>query len=153
MSRKLSEEVAVLGVIDPQTTDAALSTDYGDAGKFEKFAGIACIGAVDQAVAVKLQQATTATGAGAKQLGICDLTFSSSADNKQCIIEGKADDLDVANSFRYVCMTMTPAASGTIYVQGTLLASEPRYGPSSDNDLATVDTIADNGDADGAITA
>jgi len=154
MSNKFSEDVAVLGVIDPADAAAtAKSTDWADISKFERFAGIAIPGAIAAAIACKLQQATTATGAGAKQIGTCDLTFSTSADNKQCIIEGKADDLDTANSFRWARLTMTPATSGTNILTGIFLGYKPRYGPASDNDLASVDTIADPGTTDATITA
>jgi hypothetical protein len=150
---KFSEDVAILGVVDPQDAAAsAKSTDWSDVSKFERIAGITLNGSIAANIVAKLEQATSLTGASSKQLGICDLTHvASTADNDQTIIEAKADDLDTDSSFRFARLTLTPATSGTNQIAGLLVGYRPRYAPASDNDLASVTAIKDAGDADASV--
>ena len=112
MGRKLSEDIGVIKLLE--TTDiggTTAATGWADMKGFERVFGYAEIGtwnATDDLDTCKLQQATSSTGAGAK-----DLTTSSStgdydtdapvdADGDYEILEALAEELDVENDFRYV---------------------------------------------------
>jgi hypothetical protein len=146
MPIKPSEAVAVLGVIDPDAnTAAAYTSDWGDMGKFKKAMAIVFAGTLGSSATLdaKLQQATDSSGTGAKDISgksITQLTEAGTDSDKQAIIEVDASELDVAGGFRYVALVMT-VATATSDSGGVLLGFEPRFGPASDNDLASVDEI------------
>lgn len=143
-STRLSERVAVLATVDPdaystgtQTSDWALMENWGRALAIINAGIIAASGTLD----AKLMQATSSTGAGAVTIAGKAITQMTTGDNdKQAMIDLKADELNVAGGFTYVALRMTLATAGGD-VGGVLLGGDPRYGPASDHDLASVDEI------------
>ncbi len=148
-----SETVAVLATIDPDAyAHGAQNSDFLDLGLFDRVMGVLMLGDVPTTTSVnfKLQQATTAAGAGVKDItgkAITQILSSSPAtSDKQAIINCRADELDIANSFRFVravattADTNSPADSpvNTSDYGAVLLGFGARYEPASDSDLASV---------------
>lgn len=141
-----SERVAVAGVIDPDAnTAAALTSDYLDMRKFGSALAIIMAGTLGSSATLdaKLVQATDSSGTGVKDItgkAITQLTQAGTDDDKQAIINCRADELDVDNGFTHVAIVMTTAVA-TSDSGAILLGLDPRYAPASDNDLASVDEI------------
>jgi len=146
MTVKASEEVAVVGAIDPDAnTAAAYVSDYGSAVEFQSFMAIIQAGTLGSSATLdaKLTQATTSAGAGAKDVSgksITQLTQAGTDSDKQAVITCKDSDLDVANGFDWVAITMT-VATATSDCGAVLLGLHPRHGTASDNDVSSVDEI------------
>jgi len=146
MVGKPSEFAAVLGVIDPDAYAAStVTSDWCDMGKFKKamaivFAGTLGTGATLDA---KLEQATDSSGTGAKDISgksITQLTQAGSDSDKQAIIDVDAAELDTANGFDHIRLSITIATAASD-AGGLVLGFNPRFGPANDNDLASVDEI------------
>ncbi len=146
MNMKGSEAVAIGGVIDPDANGAgALTSNYIDAGKFHSMMAIIMVGtmATNSVVDAKLVQATDSSGTGVKDItgkAITQLTAAGSDSDKQAIINVLAEEVDVRNGFSFVAIVMTTAAASSDS-SAVLLGVNPRHGPASDFDLASVDEI------------
>ena len=152
-----SEVAAVVATIDPDVySHGAQSSDYVDMGKFDQLMAILLVGTfpdVGTTIDFKLQQATTSGGAGVKDITDKAITQIASGSpvvsDKQAVINLRAEELDLANDFRYVKAVATGADSSspadspanTIDYGAVLLGFGARYGPAYDNDLATVAEI------------
>ena len=141
-----SERVAVGGVIDPDANAAgALTTDYIDMGEFKSVMGIVLAGTLGASATLdaKLVQATDSSGTGSKDISgkaITQLTQAGTDSDKQAVINCRGDELDVDGGFAFVALTMT-TGTATSDSSAVLLGLDPRNGPASDNDLASVDEI------------
>lgn len=141
-----SEKVAVAGVIDPDANAAgALTSDWLDMTKFGQAMAIIMAGTLGSSATLdaKLQQATDSSGTSAKDItgkAITQLTQAGTDSDKQAIINCLAEELDVDNGFTHVAIVMT-TGTATSDSGAILLGLEPRYGPASDDDLASVDEI------------
>ena len=152
-----SELAAIVATIDPDAyADGAQNSDYVDMADFESLMAVLLLGAVPDTgttIDFKLQQATTSGGAGVKDItgkAITQIASGSPAvGDKQAIINVRASELDLDNGFQFVRAVATgadsssPADSPTVTVDygAVLLGFGPRYGPASDNDLASVAEI------------
>lgn len=147
-----SERVAVLATIDPDAyTPGEQTSDWANMAYFETLMCVVCVGTIGTLgyLDVKLQQATSAAGAGAKDItgkAITRLTQAGTDSDKQAIINLRAEELDVDGGFQYVAAvavsdnTGSPSEAGVDYGV-TLFGMDARYGPASDNDIASVDEI------------
>lgn len=141
-----SERVAVGGVIDPDANAAgALTSDYISMGEFQSAMAICLAGTLGSSgtLDMKLVQATDSSGTGVKDISgkaITQLTQAGTDADKQAIINVRAEELDVANGFDHVAIVLT-TATATSDSAAILLGCDPRNGPASDNDLASVDEI------------
>lgn len=140
---KPSDRARILGVVNPQQTNSAKSSGWVDASVYESLLAAIALGALtaNATVDAKLEQATSAAGAGAKDItgkAVTQLTQAGTDDNKQVLINLKSEELDVTNSFRYVRLTITPATANA-FIAGLLLGLDGRYGPG--DDATTVDEI------------
>ena len=145
-----SEIAAVLATIDPDAYAAgAQNSDWVDMGLFDQVKAIVMAGTIGtgSTLDAKLTQATSSAGAGEKDItgkAITQLTQAGSDSDKQAIINCRAEELDVANDFRFVRLVQTggtgsPATS--VDHGAVLLGFGARYGPASDSDLASVAEI------------
>ncbi|MBR0695953.1 hypothetical protein [Bradyrhizobium lablabi] len=139
---KPSQRVSVVDSINPQSAAAVQTTGWIDAGKFHNYMAVLMVGALGAAATVdaKIQQATSAAGAGAKDIAgkaITQLTKTGADDNKQVLINLKQEDLDIANNFGFFQVSMTPAVAASL-IGCTVLGFDARYGFATDNDAATV---------------
>jgi hypothetical protein len=89
-------------------------------------------------VDAKLQQATSAAGAGAKDLTgkAISQIVKATGDNKQAMINFRASDLDVTNGFTYVAIVMTVGVAASQVA--ALLLSNPRFQPAEAYNNASV---------------
>ncbi len=148
-----SEVAAVLATIDPDAyAHGAQNSDWLDLGLFDQVMAVLMTGDVPTTTSVdfKLQQATTSGGAGVKDISGKAITQilsgSPATSDKQAVINCRADELDITNSFRFVravattADTNSPADSpvNTSDMSAVLVGFGARYEPASDHDLASV---------------
>jgi hypothetical protein len=142
---KATEAIALLGVIAPsaQAAGAAVS-GWLPAAQFQKFLALVMAGTFGASATIdaKLQQATDATGTGAKDITGKAITqlLAAGGNNVQAEINLDAQELDVNGGFAFIQMSVTvaAAASGTA---GVLLGIGGRLGPASDFNAASVGQI------------
>lgn len=140
-----SNTATVVGVIAPVSQGAgSASTGWVSMALWGSLMAIVQAGVLGASATLdaKLEQATSAAGAGAKDLtgkAITQLTKAGSDDGKQAVIEVTSDELDVNNSFTHVRLTLTVGTAASL-VAGLLLGHDARYDP-SDSDADTVDEI------------
>lgn len=141
-----SDRAAVVGVIDPDATSAStVTTGWIAAKDFHSFLAIVMAGTLGSSATLdaKLEQATSAAGAGAKDItgkAITQLTQAGTDSDKQALINLDPNELDVSNGFTHFRLSMT-VATATSDAGGIVLGLDPRYGPASLADAATVDEI------------
>jgi ethanolamine ammonia-lyase small subunit len=149
MPKLPSEKVAVLATIDPDAYSAitayTLTSDWADMTKYPEALAVIMVGtiATSGTVDAKLQQASSSTGAGAKDItgkSITQLTQAGTDSDKQALINVREDELDVANSFTHVRLAVKNA-TGAADFGAVLLGLSPTHGVANDNDLSTVDEI------------
>ena len=141
-----SQLAAVVGAIDPDALAAATyTTGWISMSDFQSIMAVVMVGTLGASATVdaKLEQATDASGTGAKDVAgsdITQLTEAGSDDDKQVVIECNAEDLDIALDFTHVRLSVTIGAA-TSDAGAVVLGMSPRYAPASDNDTATVSEI------------
>lgn len=140
----LSDRIRVLATIDPDAyTAAAYTSDYVDMAAVGSIAAIVMAGTLGSSATLdgKLVQATSNAGANAKDItskAITQLTEAGTDSDKQAVINCRPDELDMANSFRYVALVMT-VGTATSDAGAIIVGGDARYEPASD--LASVDEI------------
>ena len=143
---KGSEQVAVVGTIDPDVlTATAFTSDYVSMADYGQALGIVMAGTMvsTSTIDAKLLQATDSSGTAAKDItgkAITQLTEAGTDSDKQALINVRSDELDVDNGFTHVALWIDVNTASTDGA-GLLLGLDPSYGPASDNDLASVDEI------------
>lgn len=148
MNRNLlaSDRAAVVASIDPDAYAAATyESGWVDMGMFGTIMSIIQAGDLGASgtVDAKIEQATDSSGTGAKDVtgkAITQLTQAGGDSNKQAIINCRADDLDIANDFSHVRLSVTIAAAACD-LGAVVLAMDARHGSASDNDNAAVAEI------------
>ncbi len=143
---KPSDRVAVVGVIDPDVTTAStVTTGWIPMAKFGSIMAIVMAGTLGTGATVnaKLEQATSAAGAGAKDItgkAITALTEAGTDSDKQAIINCFQDDLDIANAFTHVRLSVT-VGTATSDAGAIVLGFNPVQGQARLSDIASVDEI------------
>ncbi|ETX26474.1 hypothetical protein RISW2_01785 [Roseivivax isoporae LMG 25204] len=141
-----SQVSAVVGVIDPDANAAATyTTAWIDMADWSSIMAIILAGTLGSSgtLDAKLEQAQDGSGTGAKDVpasAIAQLTQAGTDSDKQAIIECWGEDLDLANGFTHVRLSMT-VGTATSDSGAVVLGFDPRYGPASDGDAATVAEI------------
>lgn len=139
-----SDRVRVMGVIDPDAIAAGTATTgWVSLADFGSVMAIVMAGTLGTSATLdaKLEQATDSSGTGAKDItgkSITQLTQAGTDSDKQAIINCRSEELDVANSFTHVRLSMTVAVA-TSDAGGILLGLDARYEPVTD--ATTVDEI------------
>lgn len=139
-----SDRVRLVGIIDPDlNTAGTVTTGWIAMADFQSIMATIAVGDIGTSgtVDAKLEQATDASGTGAKDItgkAITQLTQAGSDSNKQVIINCRDDELDVANSFTHVRLSLTIATASTDSV-GIVHGFDQRYEP--ETDLSTVAEI------------
>ena len=140
-----SHRVAVLGTVDPDAnTAAAVATDWVSMAEFDSVMAIIMAGILGTSATIdaKMEQATDGSGTGKKDITGKAITqlVKATDDDKQAIINVRADELDVDNDFTHVrCeMTVGTATSDSAVI---LLGLDARHGPANESDLASVAEI------------
>ncbi|MFO0929154.1 MAG: hypothetical protein U0736_19380 [Gemmataceae bacterium] len=140
MMSQPSERLTVCGVIDPQTANNTTKTTGNiDLSKFHEAAFVLLVGTIDSTVDFKLQEsADGSTGwADISGKGITQLTATD--DNKQVLVNLKAEELSTGK--RYVRGLATLGNGTSQALCAVALGVKPRFGPASDDKAATLAQI------------
>lgn len=144
----LSQQVGIVGVIDPDNyTAGTVTTGWINMAEMERIQAVVMVGTLGTSATVdaKLEQALDGSGASAKDVSdkaITQLTQAGGDDRKQAVIELKAEELDVANGFGFVRLSITIGTAASD-VGGLVLGAGFRYGPATDRDLVSVVEVVD----------
>jgi hypothetical protein len=132
---KLSESLAVLATINPTSQAAGAATSgwvsMADARRILALVSVGVFGA-SATVDAKLQQASDSSGTGAKDVtgkAIVQL-LAAGGNNVQALINVNSDELDTANGFGYVQLSVTVGAAAT-ETSAVVLGGNARYEPAS----------------------
>lgn len=119
-TRWFSDDILIDLVQSPAAnpTDGTSPATYKDVSQYERFAFLRGVGVSDDtSVAMQVVQATSAAGAGKKNItGAVSTSVTavgSGANNKYAIIEVEQNLLDSANGFRYVSVDHTATGGST----------------------------------------
>ncbi len=143
---KPSDRVAVVGNIDPDAYGAgSYTTGWIDMSKFLAIMAVVQAGTLGASATLdaKIQQATSAAGAGAKDVtgkAITQLTQAGTDSDKQAVINLFANELDINNGFTHVQLSIT-VGTATSDAGAIVLGLDPVKDVASANDAATVDEI------------
>jgi len=141
-----SDRLAIVAAINPVSQAAgAVSTGWISMQNWRSVMAIVQAGVLGAAATLdaKLEQATSAAGAGAKDIAgkaVTQLTQAGTDSNKQAIINLRQVELDFAGGYSHVRLTLTVGTQASL-VSAVLLGLDARYNPASDSDAATVDEI------------
>lgn len=141
---RASDVAPVVGVIDPDAYTAnTYTTGWISLALFFQVMAIIMAGDLGASATLdaKLEQATDDGGTGAKDVtgkAITQLTQAGTDSNKQAIILCKGEDLDRANNYTHVRLSMT-VATATSDAGAIVLGLGARVGPAAD--LASVDEV------------
>lgn len=142
---KLSELLSVLGTIDPVSPGVgSVVTSWFPASNHERFMALIQTGVLGTSATVdaKLIQAKDSSGTGSKDVTGKAITqiVKASGDNKQALINLRAEELDINNGFTYVALSITVGAAASL-VGGVVLGGTPRQYPASISNQAAVAQI------------
>ncbi len=141
-----SDRVAVVGNIDPDAySTGTYTTEWIDMSKFLAIMAIVQAGTLGASATLdaKIQQATSAAGAGAKDItgkAITQLTQVGTDSDKQAVINLFADELDINNGFTHVQLSITVGTAASD-ASAIVLGLDPRKDVASASDASTVDEI------------
>jgi hypothetical protein len=140
-NEKVSEALALLATINPVSQGAGTAVSgwvsMADMARLLAVVNVGVFGA-SATVDAKLQQATSAAGAGAKDVTSKAITqlVAAGGNNRQALINLRAGELDVAGGFIFVQLSITVATAATL-VSGSLLGLA-KYEPASALNPASV---------------
>jgi hypothetical protein len=139
---KLTEKLAVLATLDPASQSAGtVVTSWVKASDFHSIMALIQTGVLGASATVdaKLRQATDSSGTSAKDVANRSITqiVKASGDNKQALIEMRTDELDSANGFNYVALSVTVGTASSI-VGAALIGGNPRNSSCSGLNQAAV---------------
>lgn len=128
---KFSEGHAILATLDPVSQAAAtVNTGWVSMAYFHSLVALIQTGVLGASATLdaKLQQATSAAGAGVKDIAGKAITqiVKASGDNKQAMIELRNTELDVNNGFAFVRLQLTVGTAASL-VSATLIGLNPLY--------------------------
>ena len=139
---KGSELFSVLATIDPASQAVGtVTTGWISAGNHHTLLALVQSGVLGTGATLdaKLQQATAASGTGAKAVTGKAITqiVKATGDNKQALINLRPDDLDVTNGYAFVRLSLTVAVAASL-TAAQLLGFNPRFAPGDASNQAAV---------------
>lgn len=139
---KPNEVVALLTTVATASTAASTVTSgWVSMASFFAIMAVIHTGTLGASATVdaKIEQATDSSGTGAKDVSGKAITqiVKATGDDKQAIINLRSGELDVANSFNYVRLSIT-VGTATSVIGGTVYGVNPRFGPASDYNATSV---------------
>ena len=142
---KGSELFSVLATIDPANQAVGtVSTGWISAGNHHTLLALVQSGVLGTGATLdaKLQQATDASGTGAKDVTGKAITqiVKATGDNKQALINLRPDDLDVTNGYAYVRLSLTVAVAASL-TAAQFLGFNPRFAPGDASNQAAVSQV------------
>ena len=137
-----SELFSVLATIDPASQAVGtVTTGWISAGNHHSLLALVQSGVLGTGATLdaKLQQATDASGTGAKDVTGKAITqiVKATGDNKQALINLRPDALDVTNGYAYVRLSVTVAVAASL-TAAQLLGFNPRFAPGDASNQAAV---------------
>jgi hypothetical protein len=140
---RLTESVAVIGTIDPASLSVgAHNSDVIDMSKFERVAFVLLTGTLGASATVDLAVKYDTASGGSFANTLAGKTIAqmvkATDDNKQAVIEVKADELPEGARYLRGTITVGTAASQAALV---VLGGDAKYGPAKDHDLSSVAQI------------
>lgn len=116
---RISEQLALLATIDPVSQAAgSITTGWISCSQPERLMAIIQTGVLGASATVdaKLQQATDSGGTGVKDVTSKAITqiVKATGDNKQAIINCRAEELDTNNGFSYVRLSVTVGTAASL---------------------------------------
>jgi hypothetical protein len=137
-----SSRTAIAGVIPAQQANVGtITSGWVDMRDFFALLAVLNIGVIGAGgtVDVKIEQATDAAGAGAKQVGnlAAAQIVKAGGDNRQAAINVRQEDLDKNNGFRFVRVSVTVGGAAS-FLSAMLVGFDARYGAGSANQINTV---------------
>jgi hypothetical protein len=141
--QKLSEEVAVIGTIDVQ--EVTTVEKFSDVIDMSKYWDVMCVFIAGNQAAdgTMVCRAVTCDSAGSNVVALKTAsTVAAGTDNSQVIVEVSNEDLaggTATTADRYIKFGYVSAGSGGY--AGAVVLGRSKYGPSSDDDLSTVQEI------------
>lgn len=144
-NQKPSEALAVLATCDAASVGAGTVTSgWVSASTCAAFLVLLATGVLGASATVdaKLQQAQDSSGTGAKDISgkaIAQIV-KASGDNKQALINLRAEELDVNNGYSYFRLSITVGTAASI-VGAAILGVFPDYAPASAFNQAAVAQI------------
>lgn len=132
---KFPERNAIVATIDPVAQAVGtVTTGWVSMAQFHSITALIQTGVLGSGATVdaKLQQATSAAGAGAKDIAGKALTqiVKASGDAKQATIDLRGTDLDGNGGFSFVALTLT-VGGATSLLSAALIGNNPVYVPAS----------------------
>jgi hypothetical protein len=139
---KGSELISVLATIDPASQAAGtVTTGWISAGNHHNLLALIQSGVLGTGATLdaKIQQATDASGTGAKDVAGKAITqiVKATGDSKQALINLRPDELDVNNGYAYVRLSVTVAVAASL-TSAQLLGFNPRFAPGDASNQAAV---------------
>lgn len=136
INTKISEGLALLGSVDPVSQGAGtVTTGWVPAAAYFSFMALISTGVLGAGATLdaKIQQAQDNAGTGAKDLAGKAVTqiVKASGDAKQAMIDFRAQDLDAANGFGFVRLSLTVGVAASL-VAGYLFGGNARFEPIRD---------------------
>jgi hypothetical protein len=125
-SANATDIVSVQGLIEPVAGAATYTTSWFDAGSCCAWLATIAVGTAGTSVDAKIEQATDVSGTGAKDLGSGITQID--GDGESALIQFKPSDLDGANDFTHVRLSITTVGA-TAVAGGTLCGVNARYAP------------------------
>jgi hypothetical protein len=139
VSSNATDLVSVQGIIEPVAGAAAYSTGYIYAGDANAWEAIITAGTVGTSVDAKIEQASDSSGTGVKDLSGSDITQLVAAGS--ALIQFKPADLDTANDFTHVRLTITTVGATSVaagVLQGACVAHAPLAAGAKVDETVTV---------------
>ena len=142
---KFSEKAAILATVDPQSVaPGTVVTAYVPMANVFQLSALIQTGVLGASATVdaKLRQAQDSAGTNVKDITGKAITqiVKASGDNKQAILEVRAEDLDVNNGFGFVALSVTVGAAAS-QLSAALIGASLRYLPGSTLNQASVAQI------------
>ena len=143
---KGGELFSVLATIDPASQAVGtVTTGWISAGNHHSLLALVQSGVLGTGATLdaKLQQATDASGTGAKDVTGKAITqiVKATGDNKQALINLRPDDLDVTNGYAYVRLSLTVAVAASL-TAAQVLGFNPRFAPGdASNQVAVAQVV------------
>lgn len=147
VNARIAELLSLLATIDPVSQAVgSVTTGWIPAANHERFLALVQTGILGAGgtVDAKLQQATDNAGTNAKDVTGKALTqiVKATGDNKQALINLRADELDLANNFTYFRLSLTVGGAASL-VGASVLAGIAKNTPASAlNQTGVVQNIA-----------
>lgn len=139
---KGSEALSILATIDPASQAAGtVSSGWVSVANFHAFLAVVETGVLGATATLdaKIQQAQDNSGTGVKDVtgkAIVQIV-KASGDNKQALLNFRPEDVDNANNFAFVRLSLTVGVAASI-VAGKVLGVHPRYAPADAYNQAAV---------------